>query len=459
MLSSYTLLPLVKLRKAKTQHSLTKHLSKITFFLLILFVSILMEGCERPDQVAPGEHYCTSGRSVLTVDDSHLSAEQKGRIYSPGGIVHTSHADYNTGAKLVIIPFEMTDFPRNTAVTTDTIRNNFFQTGTGSVKDYFLENSWGQFSLQNAGISGWVSLQDSTASYGIGQLGNDWTRNANVARDICQRSTINWASLDTNGDRIITPNEAQITFMFSAGGLGATRPSTVSISTNAGNYTIRNSFVYFDCKRNNDPSKATDAIRYNFSTIWHELGHGFFRLPDRYTSYCGTGNTGQFDIMSDNCSRKHMNIYDKMRIGWIRPKVLGNVSERADQKRHCYSFPAIETTPAALVLWSAETPDDFWIVENRHAASSIRGFESGLPESGLAIWWVDMTTGNVHLVQSSDPSKNPTAFRDQGTGSLFVYDGTPSETFDSRLLVSKSNRLSYAISAVSPAGNIMYAEF
>src|SRR5262249_39740157 len=86
--------------------------------------------------------------------------------------------------------------------------------------------------------------------------------------------------------------------------------------------------------------------------------------------------------------------------------------------------------------------------ENRNKASSPGNFDSGLPENGLAVWWVN--TGaffgwdDIRLVDASKPDQDPngtTAFDgaapgyiNQGAGALFKDD----PTFDKRLLIDNT---------------------
>jgi M6 family metalloprotease-like protein len=434
--------------------------------ILLFFVLLCHSSCRKPDQAGPNDNWCTSGINVLTVNDDNVPASVKSQIYAaPASYTGVGNPNYNSNLPIIIIPYRFSSvFPFNSTVTTEVIRANFFTTGTGSVRDYFSENSWGQYNIQEGFIANGVMLSQDTVFYAVGQPGRDWTRNPMLARDICQNSNVNWAAIDANHDGTISRNEAQICFMLAAGGGGANRPSTVTISTQTRSYTINGSFVYFDCKRNADPTKGTDDIRYNYSTIWHEMSHGMFGLPDRYTDYCGSGRTGQFDLMSDNCSWKHMSIYDKMKIGWIRPRILVKPSQRADQQPHCFTFPNTETTPAALILWDNNQPNEYWIVENRHKGSSARSFERDLPESGLAIWWVNEATDALSLVDAHDPSLRPQTILYSATadqrGTLFKNrTGTRDSTFNIQFLRSSVNFTQLAIRAPSPEGATMYAEF
>jgi M6 family metalloprotease-like protein len=437
------------------------------FFLLVaLMASACIPSCRRPDQAGPNDNWCTSGVNILTIDDANVPAAIKTQIYAaPASYTAVGSANYNASLPLIIIPFQFnTEFPQNTTVTTQVIRDNFFTTGTGSVRDYFSENSWGQYNIREGWIANTVTLSNNPAFYGTGQLGNDWTRNPAVAREICQNSNVDWSAIDANGNGTISRNEAQICFLLSAGGGGATRPSNITISTQTRTYNINASFVYFDCKTNADPTRGTDAIRYNYSTIWHELAHGMFGLPDRYSDFCGSGRTGQYDLMSDNCSWRHMSMYDKMKIGWIRPKILVKPSQRADRARHCYTFPNSETTPAAVILWDQNQPNEYWIVENRHKPSSPRGFDRDLPESGLAVWWVDDRFAQLSLIDARDVTVRPNMISYNATlnqqGALFKNrTGATDATFNMQFFRSSVNSTEMGIRAPSPEGATMFVEF
>jgi hypothetical protein len=129
-----------------------------------------------------------------------------------------------------------------------------------------------------------------------------------------------------------------------------------------------------------------------------------------------------------------MSIYDKMKLGWIRPRILGpGVPERS------YTFPAIETTPAAMILLpsSPRTPtgNEYWILENRNKSSSPRDFDKDIPDSGLAIWWVDEAGSMVALVDAREEGNRPNTFlysaSDSQVDALFKYQDGDSLTVHS----------------------------
>lgn len=428
------------------------------FLILTTFYS-----CKNPDQVGEEDSYCTAGTSVLTIDDSNVSTAVKNRIYNPGTgstIIHTNHADFNAGGRTVVIPVSFTDVPANPRVTNDIIDQVFFGSATGSVKDYFYENSWGQFNMTKAGVSNLVTINRTKATYSTPSQA-DYTRNPALFRDICQLSSINWASIDRNNDRIITPNEALILIIVADGGVGACRPNNVTISHNGQSYQIRNRFVIVDCTKSTDPREGIATFEYNFSTIWHELAHGFFGLPDRYGEYAGQGTGGLYDIMDGHYDRIHMTVVDKMKIGWIRPKILLPSNERMQNGLRCYSFAAIESQPSAVVLYSSNAPNESFVIENRTKSGSARNFNADAPSEGLAVWWIDLNSGDVRLIDATEIGTRtrirPLDFGIPSATALFRYKSGDNPTIPI-LLRNQNDQMIFTLRAVSPTGMTMNVE-
>jgi M6 family metalloprotease-like protein len=484
-------------------------MKKAMLVLALSFLACVCSGslCDSPQ---PGPGNCAGGTDVRQVNDSAIPQAIREALHYQAGPI-TSRQDpqnpsqpnpkYPSG-KVVLIPFETPDFPRNPAITAAYLSQVFFASGSlsgPSVYHYFRENSWGQFLIANGGISDWVTINKNLTAY-LGFEGED-----DLPRDVLRLANINWAGLDTDHDNTITAAEAQIVFIVCNGYSAATRgfvnyppgwapgdppPPAVdplAAVTPSGTYNFKPPVVYIGAKTASDPSASTNAIRI-MSTICHELGHAFFNLPDRYAGSCGSGWTGQYEMMSDNCDWRHFNIHDKMKIGWIQPKI---VASHLDQ---CLAFPNSANSPAALVLLPPETPSrplsagEYWIVENRHKPSSLCGcvlitqltpysqgvFDVGLPESGLAIWWVRAGTwlgghDEVRLVDAALPDQDPdgssalqepggptSGYRNQGAGALFKRNDADPK----RLLMDSSGGWSLLfLERASEAGPTMYVEF
>ena len=409
---------------------------------------------------------CDGGTSILDLQDNEVDQAILNRIYASGVIVGLDDLDAMPTRNLVIIPYQTDDYPANPKVTKDTINRDFFARNTTSMSDYFLEVSYGQYWLDNAGVSDVVTIDGSSADFEKGQVGNDWTRNVSLYQQICQGSTINWARLDANKDFRITPNEAQVCIMAATGGstLGC-RPSAVTISYGGVNYVIDQRFVSSTCLSENDSREGTKgSVHYFFSQIAHELFHSIFCLPDRYTSYCESGGTGQFDIMSAPCRGiQHLNMHDKIKIGWVRPKVRMRTGVSAE----CLSFPASESTAAALIVNPvlSTTPAgiqcEYWIVENRFIDASSHNWDRGFPESGLCVWYVRETPGRqdeVYLIDAALPDGDPLLYHDQHAGTLFKVRHS-SSVGSHVLYLGGGECADLGFGFVSAEGATMFAEF
>ncbi len=386
---------------------------------------------------------CSSSIDIMSIDNSKISQSLKDKIFKPvsgGRYIAKSSSKFNTNGKTITIPVSFVGLPRNTSVTDLRIRSEFFESGgfgNDNINTYFEANSYGQFKLTNLCISPTVSLNNDTAYYAAGGVNRDWTRNPQLTQEICQNAQVNWKAIDLNNDQKITSDEAQINILYSDGGLGANRPNEFSINTNWGTYLITNSFCFLSCKSNTQADKEVDPIAYNYVTIRHELMHAFFNLPDRYNP--SLGKTGEYDPMSANRPRwTNMNIIDKIKIGWVTPKIFTfdqDINPLAAVNGKNYSFPNSARYPAAVVLYNSKFPDECWVVENRckdcnpiaKFDSGIESklkpdFDSGLSESGLAVWWLDLKTEKVILISASKPSLKPEQYDDfPQTGALYSF--------------------------------------
>jgi M6 family metalloprotease-like protein len=426
---------------------------------------VLVFSCKKPDETGTGECWCTTGINVQVIDDSGVPAAARDMIYSiPSGYNAVGTDNYSAVKKLIVIRYEFaTEYPRNPNVTADLVRQDFFSTGTQSVREYFRENSYGQFDIVEGAIPDWVTLSYDVAHYADLAPLHDWPSCPELHQELCQKAQVDWSAIDANGDHIISPKEAQICFLSSVGRGGCNRYSDFVIATNSGDYRIAHSFALFDSKRANEADSHIDAIAYNYGTIWHELCHAIFGLPDRYKDICGSGTTGSYDIMSDPCRWQKMNMFDKMKLGWVRPRILEKAIHRPGGERHCYLFPSSETNPAAAVLLDRDRTDQYWVVENRNISDSPREFDKGFPESGLVVWWVDATNNKVYLVDAHDPMKHPQTIMYSGgpvyLGATFKGDTCSGSSIYTTYLSSSSGDLSFLMRAVSPPGPNMFVEF
>lgn len=242
----------------------------------------------------------------------------------------------------------------------------------GSVKDFYLENSYGQLDLEVT-VVGPYSAPNTTAYYASNQR-----EFANFAVDAAD-ADVDYADFAVDG--IVE------TFHIIFAGYG-------DESIDDGNqiwshaWTLNNSYVTKDgvklarysCSPELRGSSGTN-LTY-IGVIAHELGH-VFGSPDYYdTDYSGFSGTGAWDLMAsgswnDNGRQPaHINPYQKIKYGWISPETLTPYTSISD-------MPASAFNPVIYKM-QVTTTGEHYLFENKQNV----GFDSSLPGHGLLIWHV-----------------------------------------------------------------------
>lgn len=434
-----------------------------------LFVAVgalvLCAGCPNP---------ASESIDVRDVDDSAIAQSIKDRILwdsgaiigkyqltEPGGQLEPD-PDYPSG-KIVVIRAATTDWLRNTAATTDYINRIFFaqsesrEPPTQSVAGYYAENSYGQFKPTSGGVPAWITLGAPLSNFG------DIEANPAFTRAALRIANVDWSALDADHDDAISRAEAQIVLLIPNGsyttGYASVRDIAVGESaTPDGTFDFgTRPIVFFSLMARGEVDSTTNPIR-SHSSVVHELNHAFFNLPDRYDANSGTG---QYDIMVLDRNWMHMTMHDKIKIGWIQPKILDAHLGKL------LRFPSSENRKAALILVKPDFLDDekgpfeYWVVENRNRAQSAGGYDSEFPEDGLAVWYVAEGTYNeghddVRLVDADLPDQDPDLYNNPTLGALFTEDAANPK----RLLIDSDGEWSLLwFQNVSAASPTMTAEF
>lgn len=263
---------------------------------------------------------------------------------------------------------------------------------TGSVRDHYLEGSYGQFTIDST-VVGWLDLPHSESYYANGSSGLttltwDLITDALAAAD----PLVDFGDFDVDGDGWVDA----ITFLHS--GYGAEWGGTDQYGTD---YSDR----MWSHKWTIPTWTSAEGVKvgdYNISPgLWatsgsgpgrigvvcHELGH-FFGLPDLYDtdgSSSGVGNwclmaAGSWGFDGSQHFPSHMSAWSKLKLGWIAPQRLLPGAHVASQ---------IETNAELYMFDSGYPQGEYLLIENRQQV----GFDSALPQGGLAIWHVDEGKG------------------------------------------------------------------
>jgi hypothetical protein len=402
---------------------------------------------------------CPGGVDVRKVADGEAPAAVRQKILDPGPIAGRylggdparPNPDYPSG-RIVVLRVAAPDLPRNPRLGSNYVSAVFFNAAStaASVRNYFAENSWGAFQVRSGGVPDWVRLRERLASYGA--LDDERFLAAALAR-----ADVDWPALDADRDGVIRRGETALVLLLPDGGATGGRDRVLRLpefaaATPRGSFRFRLPVVRFGVAAARDVALAANPIR-SLPALCRELARALFDLPAR-----DAAATGPYDPLAGGDARLDLNLHDRMKIGWLQPRVLSGHLGR------CLAFPASEATAAGLVLVYAGHGDarpEYWLVENRYKPGSAGRFDADLPASGLVVWWVGVGTGpgghdDVRPVDAAKPGAVPVSAGPPGPAAAFARDpATPRQAL--RSATGEPTPLWFA--GVSKPGATMFAEF
>lgn len=387
----------------------------------------------------------------------------------------------------------------NATTTFDMLFFNFFN--VPSVNGYFLENSYGTFSWERAGLIGPAVFDDVETSIldahqsvdgsdGVIRRGLDCGAGIAYALGlIAEKTGYNFAQWDANGDGTIQQRELSIMLIGNNGQDSAlNRPigaAGAGLAIPGQNVTLR--------------GVAAEADhRASFMSIAHELSHSL-GTKDMYANNCRSSGLTLMScsIYGVNDDRRivHLDPWHKMRLGWLRPRIFnltsGRIATAAASQINSPNGPVILYDPA-------KGTSEFFMVEfrNNQIAGAHHDINIGDPSqatpltaatNGMAVWHIaagnppayhegapDLTLGNstlwkwqaTPLLRWSDGSStatrlNPIAIVSDGRELIFEWT-TASDTwvdfpfagFENGTFANPFNTIAEAANAVSHGGTI-----
>jgi len=254
-----------------------------------------------------------------------------------------------------------------------------FYNPTGSMTDFYLENSYGNFVVRGD-IFGWYRMPETYAYYVSDDDGLTRGREvASTALDSARNYVANWNRYDSNGD-----SYCDGLVIIHAGGGAET--GEYGIWSHKSNITP----VWIDGVRISAYTMNPEETYSEISPIGvfcHEYGH-FLGLPDLYDVSAAplSNGLGDWALMAtgsyNGASRQpaHLTAWSKAEIGFLQ---LTDVAENLSQ----VTISNVEDNAQAYRLQNdLSTVYEYWVVENRQQV----GFDVGLPSSGLCIYHIDM---------------------------------------------------------------------
>ena len=264
---------------------------------------------------------------------------------------------------------------------------------TGSVRDYYLENSYGAMTI-NSTVFGWVTLPNTEAYYADGSsalTGEKFGEALTYALNQLDPQ-INYNLFDSNNDNWVDA----IAFIHSGYGAengwsdqyGATQPNRI--------WSHKHYITTWTS------AEGVQVSKYHVSTgLWglsgiepgrigvicHETGH-FFDLPDLYDTDTSSSGIGYWGLMAggswgfanDQRYPSHFCAWSKIQLGWITPDMISLPAHSGH-----YDLRQSESNPDVIRIDTGYPDGEYLLIENRQPW----GFDINIPQGGLAIWHID----------------------------------------------------------------------
>lgn len=264
----------------------------------------------------------------------------------------------------------------------------------GSVHDYFLEQSNGQFDL-TFDVVGPVKMPQNFDYYGAdGENGNiDVNAGSMLVTAInTVNASVNWADYDWNGD-----NEVEQIYFIYAGGGQATGAGSNTIWPHKHNFHSRKEFNYQPATKNGiilDVYACSNEVNQNnkvagIGTLCHEFSH-CMGLPDMYDTSGNSGNTaanygmGTWDLMNSGSYNNNgytpagYTSWEKMMAGWLQPVEL--VTDT-----YVNNMMPLSQGGQSYIIYNPAYRNEFYMLEHRAKI----GWDKKIPGEGMLVLYVD----------------------------------------------------------------------
>lgn len=249
--------------------------------------------------------------------------------------------------------------------------------GTGSFKDFYLQNSFGQFEIE-ATVVGWYTAKNGYTTYGRNS-GNGAARPLIAeAIDSAEKMGMDFSQFDND------KNGTMDGLLVIHAGNGAEQGSQTQYIWSHRSTLGSQSRTYDGVQIKEycvTPETRSGVNMVGIGVFVHEFGH-ILGLPDLYdVSYVSEG-IGNWGVMGGGCwlNSEHtpcqFESWSKMQLGWQQPQVIST--------EKIYTLSASSDTNLSYKILTPNT-NEYFLLENRQKNI----FDAFLPGKGLAIWHIN----------------------------------------------------------------------
>jgi M6 family metalloprotease-like protein len=277
---------------------------------------------------------------------------------------------------------------------------------SGSVRDVFLENSYGALTLESV-VADWVTVDNTEKYYANGGYGVTkltWDAIRNALQQVDEKGMVDFEYFDQDNDGKIDA----ITFLHSgyAAEFGGTdvygqfyldRIWSHQWSLNSGPFVSKSGVTVSHYHISPALWGLSGAGIGRIGVIAHETGH-YLGLPDLYDTNGGGRGIGQYGLMANSWGwdgsqywPPHLSGWSKFVLGWLPatvPKEGVNLVEATENQYPEHS---------QLYIIQEGFPDgEYLLIENRQR----KGYDKNLAQGGILIWHIDNGVNSNDFRQS-----------------------------------------------------------
>jgi len=265
---------------------------------------------------------------------------------------------------------------------------------SGTVKDFFKDNSYGQFTIA-APVESYGSSNDGiihvTRATAHPNPGDDKNIARQEAREIVALTDayINYANYDANGDGMVSSDELSIMIILAGYETSYGAPPAPSVWGQAFAFASPLTLDGVELQPYTMFGERHETHQATIGVMCHELGHLMLGLPDLYDTDDSSAGIGDWGLMGSgewNFSGGFHGNSPAHLSAWSKVVTNLTVPQDIDSNQSAVVLAKADSNESAKRIWIDKYKlREYFLVENRQKS----GYDAGLPGIGMLIWHID----------------------------------------------------------------------